>query len=104
VTRPLAHLAALADGITRGDYSGRARLGGRDEIGRLASSLDTMLDHIDASHAELGRRYEHAQALAVELETANQLLQGAIHDADSARNDAQRANSAKSEFLATMSH
>jgi len=63
-----------------------------------------MLEQIDASHAELGRRFEHAQILAVELETANQRLQNAILEAETARIDAQEANSAKSAFLATMSH
>jgi signal transduction histidine kinase len=104
VTRPIGQLAALADAIGKGDYTRRSGLQRVDEIGRLATSFDTMLEQIDGSHAELGRRFEHAQILAVELETANQRLQTAIMEAETARVEAQEANSAKSAFLATMSH
>jgi signal transduction histidine kinase len=104
VTRPIARLAALADAIGTGDHTRRSGLQRDDEIGRLARSFDTMLGQIDASHAELGRRFEQAQILAVELETANQRLQSAAHEADAARVEAQDANSAKAAFLATMSH
>ena len=104
VTRPLRELAIITDAISAGDYSRRARLMRDDEIGRLAGSFDGMLQHIEASHDELGRRFEHAQALAVELERANQRLQSAMVDANTARTEAQQANRAKDEFLATMSH
>jgi len=90
VTRPLSALGGAADAIARGDYSRRTGLERDDEIGSLARSFDAMAGHVDATHAELERRFEHAQRLAAELEVA--------------RVDALQANRAKSDFLATMSH
>jgi signal transduction histidine kinase len=45
-----------------------------------------------------------AQAMAEELEQANQELEMAVTEAEAARSDAEAANRAKSDFLATMSH
>ncbi|MEX1181778.1 MAG: ATP-binding protein [Gemmatimonadota bacterium] len=104
VTAPLRRLGAAADSIAAGDYTQRTRLVRDDEIGRVAHSFDTMAAQFQATHAEIGRRYEQAQQLAAELERANARLTEAIRDADAARTEAQQASHAKSEFLATMSH
>jgi signal transduction histidine kinase len=104
VTAPLGKLRVAADSLARGDYSQRTGLQRDDEIGRVARSFDAMADRIDESHAQLAQQFSEARALTLELENTNSLLNSAVRDADAARLDAQHANRAKSEFLATMSH
>lgn len=104
VTAPLRRLRTTADALAAGDYSRRTRLQRDDEIGRVARSFDDMADRIDESHAQLALQFSEARSLARELEHANLLLNTAVREADSARHEAQQANRAKSEFLATMSH
>jgi signal transduction histidine kinase len=104
VTAPLRRLASAADAIAGGDYSRRTGIERNDEIGQLASSFDLMAARIDTTHAELATRYDEAQTLALELESANRRLQLAVEEVEAARHEAQQASRAKSEFLATMSH
>jgi signal transduction histidine kinase len=59
---------------------------------------------VQTSHAELSAQFRTAQSLAAELEAANQRLAVAAREADAARREAEEANRAKSDFLATMSH
>jgi signal transduction histidine kinase len=104
VTKPLSRLGEAADAIARGDYSRRTGLERADEIGHLARTFDAMAVRVGSSHAELEHRFEQSQRLASDLEHANARLQHAIDDAETARVEANQANAAKSEFLATMSH
>jgi signal transduction histidine kinase len=97
-------LRVAADALASGDYTQRTGLRRDDEIGRVARSFDTMASHIDESHAQLEQQFNAARTLALELENTNALLNTAVRDADTARHEAQQANRAKSEFLATMSH
>jgi two-component system OmpR family sensor kinase len=50
--RPLAGLAAEAGRVEAGDLSRRLPDTGRDEVGRLATALNRMLERIEASFAE----------------------------------------------------
>ncbi|HEY2026532.1 MAG TPA: HAMP domain-containing sensor histidine kinase [Gemmatimonadaceae bacterium] len=80
ITYPLVSLVSASEALARGDYAHRipqpaARLT-HDEVARLASSFNRMAAEIDASHREL----------------------------EAQRDSAQRANRAKSDFLAVMSH
>ena len=52
VTRPLAHLSAVARRVAAGDKQARARLHAHDEIGELANQFDQMLDLLDSVLAE----------------------------------------------------
>jgi signal transduction histidine kinase len=104
VTVPLRRLGAAADAIAGGDYSRRTGVQQADEIGFLARSFDKMVSHVEVTHGELAARFAEARTLAGELEAANARLHQAVREIESARTDAQHANRAKSEFLATMSH
>ena len=83
IARPITSLTVAAEAIARGDYGRRVAVSRRDEVGRLAASFNTMASEVDQGRQELERRME---------------------EADRARDDAQDANRAKSDFLATMSH
>jgi signal transduction histidine kinase len=83
VSRPLEILASAARRIAAGDYTAPPKLQQRDEVGHLADALINMTQSI------------------AEREAA---LKQAIDSTEIARNEAVRANEAKSHFLANMSH
>jgi signal transduction histidine kinase len=83
MARPIEALAAAARRMAAGDYSVPARIVRDDEIGALSSAVSGMAEAI-------GERQ-------MALETANVAL-------EIARDEAVRANRAKSQFLANMSH
>jgi signal transduction histidine kinase len=58
--RPLARLAGAASDVARRqDHTGRVAGGGRnDEVGQLASSIDSMLEALDQSHREVSESNE----------------------------------------------
>jgi signal transduction histidine kinase len=97
LTAPLQALAGAADDLARGGYARRVPGEGDDEIARLARAFNSMSDQVERSDEALRQRLEEARALAASLEEANVA-------AEQAREDAQNADRAKSEFLATMSH
>ena len=84
ISAPLVHLAATMREVSQsGDYALRARKTSADEVGVLIDGFNAMLGQIQGRDAAL------AQAIA-ELRKATQ--------------QAEAANAAKSQFLATMSH
>ncbi|HVP85559.1 MAG TPA: ATP-binding protein [Rhizomicrobium sp.] len=82
-SQPLEQLAAAARRIAGGDYTRPERLKQRDELGHLSDALINMTGSI------------------AEREAA---LTSAIGSLEVARNEAVKANEAKSHFLANMSH
>jgi signal transduction histidine kinase len=83
ITRPLGALTVAVEAIANGEYTRRVQVTGRDEIGRLAESFNQMASQIDASRRD---------------------LEAGMQDARRAREEAEAANRAKSDFLAVMSH
>ncbi|MDI7773905.1 EAL domain-containing protein [Asticcacaulis sp. EMRT-3] len=95
LTRPLAELAMSVDAITADhNYSRRVIRHSDDEVGRLVTGFNAMLDAIQTRDARL-----EAHMMGLESEVAAR-----TRDFMAARDEAMRANAAKSEFLATMSH
>jgi signal transduction histidine kinase/ActR/RegA family two-component response regulator len=77
VSRPILELARTASAVANGpDYSLRARLYGRDELGQLTTAFNTMLERTQASVEKVAQ----------------------------ARDQAVAASRAKDEFLAALSH
>jgi len=95
VLRPLSDLGALMDRVTlEADYSVRAQAAEITELDALANGFNLMLGQIRARDARLAADREHLEEV-VEIRTA---------ELRHAKEAAEAASKAKSEFLATMSH
>jgi two-component system sensor histidine kinase/response regulator len=94
--RPLGKLSEVAERVgLEGRYQERApELQARDEVGTLTRRFNAMLDRIEHQDSELRLNQE---LLEQRVETRTLELQNA-------REQAEAANKAKSDFLAVMSH
>jgi signal transduction histidine kinase len=95
IVSPLAELARLfADIGSRSDLSLRLQKERNDEVGILVDAFNEMFAKIDERDRKLRLSYETLEE-TVDLRTA---------ELKSGKEEAERANAAKSDFLATMSH
>lgn len=95
VTRPIDHLVNAMDRVrSTSDFGIIVPPTSRDETRRLVSAFNDMLGHIRSRDEMLAR---HRDRLEAEVEERTRAL-------NEARLSAERANAAKSDFLATMSH
>jgi signal transduction histidine kinase len=83
VSRPLEMLSAAARRIATGDYTPPAPIAQRDEMGQLGDALI---------------------AMAKSISEREQALREAVLAMETAKNEAESANKAKSQFLSNMSH
>jgi len=105
ISSPILALAQLMRRVTENnDYSLRAKKSGEDEVGSLIDGFNNMLQQIAERDHRLiegrAKRDEQARSLA----RANEQLKLTTKDSIIARESAEQANQAKSEFLARMSH
>ncbi|MBF0334847.1 MAG: HAMP domain-containing protein, partial [Alphaproteobacteria bacterium] len=102
VTRGLRDLEQVAGAVMRQGLGGqRARVRGDDEVASLARAFNYMLDQLGAA-ADARERRSAAEIAAQRDLTA--LADQARLEAEEARRLAERANQAKSRFLAAASH
>ncbi|AMK78836.1 hybrid sensor histidine kinase/response regulator [Methylomonas denitrificans] len=95
IAAPLIRLSSLAKQVSMdNNYMVRAQGEGTDEIGQLVKSFNQMIERVQQRDAELENQRGNLEK-EVDLRTAD-LRQAVV--------DAQAANIAKSQFLATMSH
>ncbi|MGD2118909.1 MAG: EAL domain-containing protein [Chromatiales bacterium] len=95
ITRPVGQLAEAVNTISRDkSYDLRVPVQGEDEIAKLVAGFNSMLEQIEQRDLLLLRH-------SVELE---RLVEERTADLQHAKEMAEAASRAKSEFLATMSH
>ncbi len=109
IVTPVLELAEATRAVVRdGDYSVRVHRRADDELGQLIDGFNGMLERIqdrdialERARAELEARVEErTRALSQEIIERRR----AEEDLERARNAAEAASRAKSEFLAVMSH
>ena len=74
------------------------------QLQNQAIELEQQMEQSQDLQVELEQQLEESQALKTTLEETNEALTRALERADGATYTAERANQAKSQFLATMSH
>ena len=93
--KPLTDLTGSIEAITQqGDFTRRVETKSQDEVGALVTGFNTMIDAISLRDKKL-----EAHLIGLEQEVEDR-----TRDYVKARDEAQAANAAKSDFLATMSH
>lgn len=86
---------------SHGDYSFRLKRKGDDEIGRITIGLNEMLGQVEQRDEQLNA---HRADLQRKVSEQTQDIRQAMDEAIAAKEQAELASRAKSEFLATMSH
>ncbi|HIQ19650.1 MAG TPA: response regulator [Planctomycetes bacterium] len=95
ITEPISRLAHSMEQIsTQQDLSQRVEVHGRDELGILCTAFNTMIDHLAAARDQLQQAHDDLERRVAERTAQLQV----------AKEAAEAANRAKSNFLATMSH
>lgn len=98
--RIVARLAAVSSAIVsvaRGRHDGPIAISGEDEIGRMERALEIL-----RQRSEQARRLRRDLEQAVRVRTGDLVAEMQAHDA--ARDRAEAASRAKTDFLARMSH
>jgi len=73
VTAPLAQAVAIMDNVARGDYSCRLPVVGKDEIGRLAASINTAVEATQKALDDVRAAAERESRAAIERQTSETL-------------------------------
>src|SRR5205085_8480140 len=115
LTRPLQRIIRATEGFAQGRTDVPLPVRDRSEIGTLARSFRSMIDTVERRTEDLrqsGERIrqlneeleQRVRARTTELEQANVELHTANEALARARDAAETANRAKSQFLANMNH
>ncbi len=102
ISMPLLQLAQVMDDISESqNYSVRVPKLTDDDIGRLVDGFNRMLVQIECHQESLAEHQKHLEQIVAER-TAE--LRLAMADLERAREQADSANEAKSQFLSRMTH
>jgi len=115
LTRPIVALEKGASRIAAGDLAVRVSNGGDDEIHSLAVEFNRMAENLQRSYSDLEdkvsiRTHDLADAAATvraqaqQVASLNEQLQLRLAEVAAKKDEAERANTAKTRFLAAASH
>jgi len=94
IIAPLLTLETTMKALTNGDYQHKAVVISDDEFGELSITLNTLSDEINRTH----------QSLECAKDTLEKKVEIRTIELNKAKNAAEAANVAKSDFLSNMSH
>lgn len=108
LTRPVIHLRDGAVRVGGGDLAARIQSDAGDELAEVGTAFNRMAETLQRSHAELELKVrERTAALASANEQVGSLnaeLRERVRELGHRRDEADRANAAKTRFLASASH
>jgi len=109
ITRPILHLTGVADRVSaERNYSIRAEKTTDDEVGNLIDRFNEMLAQIQTQDSEIKAHHllleDRVQERTSELQNEIGVRKDAEEKLIKAKEVAEKASQAKSEFLARMSH
>ncbi|MEK8031187.1 ATP-binding protein [Ideonella sp. DXS29W] len=115
LSRPLARLSEVAEGIAAGDLSRRVSVRGTEEFRRLGQAFNAMNERLGQTVQSLSDELAQRRAAEAALRDSEARLQHANSDLErqvrertadlaTAKEAAEAASRAKSAFLANMSH
>jgi methyl-accepting chemotaxis protein len=82
ILRPVRRLGSVIDAVARGDLTQRSGITTRDELGRMASALDSALESIRTSMTTIGSNANSLASSATELSAVAGQIADAAHDTD----------------------
>jgi signal transduction histidine kinase len=97
VSDPLKALAQSAQKVAQGDLSQQLTAGSGDEIGKLTSAFNHMIEHMQQAQAELIRRADVQTELAQENARLYEQEREMVAEL-------QHLNAIKADFISTVSH
>lgn len=101
MSAPIRTLVRVAQEVAQGKLDHRIETATRDEIYDLAAAFNHMIEHLQISRRQVDN---YQQTLETKVEQRTIELQRATERAYTLVRQAEAANHAKSQFLATMSH
>jgi methyl-accepting chemotaxis protein len=82
ILRPVRRLGSIIDAVARGDLTQRSGITTRDELGRMASALDSALESIRTSMVTIGSNANGLASSATELSAVAGQIADAARDTD----------------------
>jgi signal transduction histidine kinase/DNA-binding response OmpR family regulator len=101
ITQPILRLGKASVAIAQGNLEQRVEIKGINELTVLSHSFNEMAQQLQASFTNLARTNQELDCTNEELETR---IESRTLELQQAKETAELANRAKSEFIANMSH